>query len=159
VYKELPYKGYGIIFVETEDDITLFHQVIKVVDPFECDYLPDNLLSVWKGKYKGEECYIGKFDLDKTVWDAFEAKGGKGVVLPLGHPYQEASFSVESDFINYLLVDKHNKYTIEQLQQIILEYKNEQVMSKYTSEKECIVARNALESLSKLLPLLLKDGV
>lgn len=51
-YNEFPRKGYGRIFVEKEDDIEKVKDIIKKMDDFEYDYLPEELITVFKPNIK-----------------------------------------------------------------------------------------------------------
>ena len=69
-----PYKGYGRIFVEKEEDIDKIKEIIKEIDDYEYDYMPDDLITVFS-----EENYHSKFvhkfnDMDmgkvlKVAWE------------------------------------------------------------------------------------------
>lgn len=56
----MPRKGYGRIFVEKENNIERVKQIIKEMDEDEYEYLPNNLISVFKGEK--EMVYTYKFD-------------------------------------------------------------------------------------------------
>ena len=45
-YNEFPRKGYGRIFVEKEEDIEKVKDVIRKMDEFEFEYLPNDLIAV-----------------------------------------------------------------------------------------------------------------
>lgn len=47
VYNEFPRKGYGRIFVEKESDIPVVKEIIRKMDEFEYDYLPEKLIAVF----------------------------------------------------------------------------------------------------------------
>jgi len=59
-YTTMPRKGYGKIFVEKIEDIEKVKQIIREIDAFEYDYLPDDLITNFKGEK--EASYTGKFD-------------------------------------------------------------------------------------------------
>ena len=46
-YNEFPRKGYGRIFVEKESDIPVVKEIIRKMDEFEYDYLPEKLIAVF----------------------------------------------------------------------------------------------------------------
>ena len=46
-YNEFPRKGYGRIFVEKEEDISAVKEIIRKMDEFEYDYLPEKLIAVF----------------------------------------------------------------------------------------------------------------
>jgi hypothetical protein len=56
----MPHKSYGRIFVEKKEDVEKVKQVIKEMDTFEFDYLPDDLITVFNGKK--DVVYTHKFD-------------------------------------------------------------------------------------------------
>ena len=59
---KFPHKKYGRIYVEKEADVLVLKGIIIGIDSFEFDYLPDDLIDVFK---KGSLCfnkYVGKFD-------------------------------------------------------------------------------------------------
>lgn len=57
-------KGYGRIFVEKEYDIQKVKDIIKEMDKYEFDYLPDELITVFSEKNM-KAVYTHKFcDLD-----------------------------------------------------------------------------------------------
>ena len=56
----LTHKGYGRIYVETEDDIQRVRDIVKELDEFEFEYLPDKLIAVFS-EYP-EVVYTHKFD-------------------------------------------------------------------------------------------------
>jgi len=82
----LPYKGAAIIYVASEEYKELFHKVQKELSDFEYDYLPDNLVCVWKGYAR--EAYVGKYVLEQKVWDEFVKQGGVGYIVDLSTDYQ-----------------------------------------------------------------------
>lgn len=45
--RTFPYKGYARIFVEKEEEIQAVRDLIRTIDQFEYDYLPDDLIAVW----------------------------------------------------------------------------------------------------------------
>lgn len=60
------HKGYGRIYVEKQEDIQKVKDIIKEMDSFEYDYLPDDLIAVFTDKVI--TTYTGKFDdLDISV--------------------------------------------------------------------------------------------
>ena len=46
-YNTFPRKGYGVIFVEKEEDIPKVKEIIKKMDEFEYSYLPEKLIQVF----------------------------------------------------------------------------------------------------------------
>lgn len=66
-------KGYGRIFVEKQDDIQKIKDIIKEIDEYEYDYLPDKLISVFSEE-EYRSVYTHKFcDMDmgavlKIAW-------------------------------------------------------------------------------------------
>ena len=46
-YNTFPRKGYGRIFVEKEEDIPLVEEIIRKMDEYEYDYLPEKLITVF----------------------------------------------------------------------------------------------------------------
>ena len=59
-------KGYGRIFVETEEDIQRIKDIIKEIDSYEYSYLPENLITVFNND-NFESVYTHKFsDLNMT---------------------------------------------------------------------------------------------
>ena len=67
-------KDYGRIFVEHEEDIDKVKQIIKELDEYEYNYLPDGLITVFSEKTYGSS-YVHKFsDMDmgqvlKIAWE------------------------------------------------------------------------------------------
>lgn len=60
-------KGYGRIFVEKETDIQKVKDIIKEMDEFEFDYLPDDLITVFS-EDNMKAVYTHKFsDLDTQL--------------------------------------------------------------------------------------------
>ena len=55
-----PRKGYATLYVKKEEDIQKVKDIIKEMDEFEFDYMPDTFIQVWNGEDK--PCYTGKFD-------------------------------------------------------------------------------------------------
>lgn len=51
-YNEFPRKGYGRIFVEKESDIPVVKEIIRKMDEFEYDYLPEGLIAVFNPNIK-----------------------------------------------------------------------------------------------------------
>lgn len=51
-YNTFPRKGYGRIFVEKEEDIPLVEEIIRKMDEYEYDYLPENLITVFDPNIK-----------------------------------------------------------------------------------------------------------
>ena len=51
-YNEFPRKGYGRIFVEKESDILVVKEIIRKMDEFEYDYLPEGLIAVFNPNIK-----------------------------------------------------------------------------------------------------------
>lgn len=61
-------KGYGRIYTDSEENIVKIREMIRTMDEYECDYLPDNLIAVYSGV--NETVYNGKFydfDLDELM--------------------------------------------------------------------------------------------
>jgi hypothetical protein len=55
-------KGYGCIFVFKPEHIDKVRRIIRELDEFEYDYLPDGYIAVWDGEAK--LCYTHKFELN-----------------------------------------------------------------------------------------------
>lgn len=47
-YNTFPRKGYGNIFVEKEEDIPKVKEIIRKMDEYEYDYLPEGLIKVFE---------------------------------------------------------------------------------------------------------------
>lgn len=47
-YHSFPRKEYGCIFVEKEEDIPKVKEIIRRMDEFEYEYLPEKLIKVFK---------------------------------------------------------------------------------------------------------------
>ena len=63
---KFPHKGYGMIFVEKEEDIPKLKKIIKEIDDFEYSYLPEKLITVFSEDNMKAE-YTHKFsDLNMT---------------------------------------------------------------------------------------------
>lgn len=63
---KFPHKGYGRIYVEKEEDIQKVKDIIKEIDEFEYEYIPRDLIAVFKDKIV--TTYTHKFsDLDISV--------------------------------------------------------------------------------------------
>ena len=63
---KFPHKGYGRIYVEKEEDIQKVKDIIKEMDEFEFEYLPKDLITVFKDKIV--TTFTGKFDdLDISI--------------------------------------------------------------------------------------------
>lgn len=60
-YNTLPRKGYGRILVQKEEDIQKVKDIIKEMDDFEYDYLPDDMIAVFKTN-DVKTVYTHKFD-------------------------------------------------------------------------------------------------
>lgn len=58
---KFPRKGYGRLFVEKESDIAALKNLIKEIDEFEYDYLPDDLITVFSEENL-RSVYTHKFD-------------------------------------------------------------------------------------------------
>ena len=59
-------KGYGRIFVETEEDIEKLKEIIKEIDEYEEGYLPEDLITVFSDD-NFEAVYTHKFcDMNMT---------------------------------------------------------------------------------------------
>lgn len=56
-----PRKDYGRILVQKEEDINKVKSIIKEMNEFEYEYLPDNFIGVFK-KDNIETVYTHKFD-------------------------------------------------------------------------------------------------
>jgi hypothetical protein len=69
-----PRKGYGRIFTDEKENISEIKAIIKEMDEFEYDYLPDNFICVFNPA-KIETVYTHKFDsldtneLTKRCWE------------------------------------------------------------------------------------------
>lgn len=67
-------KGYGRIFVQKEEDIQKVKDIIKGMDEFEYEYLPDDLIAVFS-KENMDAVYTHKFDdldtneLTRKCWE------------------------------------------------------------------------------------------
>lgn len=67
-------KGYGRIFVEKEGDIQKVKDVIKEMDEYEFDYLPDDLIAVFseenmKSVYTHKFCDLDIQLLTRVCWE------------------------------------------------------------------------------------------
>ena len=51
-YNKFPRKGYGRIFVEKEEDIEKVKDIIRKMDEFEFEYLPNELIAVFDSNIK-----------------------------------------------------------------------------------------------------------
>lgn len=51
-YNEFPRKGYGRISVEKEEDIEKVKDIIRKMDEFEFEYLPNELIAVFDSNIK-----------------------------------------------------------------------------------------------------------
>ena len=70
---EFARKGYGRIFVEKEEDIDKLKEVIKEIDEYEYDYLPEKLITVFSEE-NYESTYVHKFcdlDMGKVLKEAW----------------------------------------------------------------------------------------
>lgn len=69
-----PYKDYGRIFVEKEEDIDKIKEIIKEIDDYEYTYMPDDLITVFSEENYHSK-YVHKFnDMDmgevlKVAWE------------------------------------------------------------------------------------------
>ncbi len=64
----LSHKGYGRIYVDTQENIEKVKCIIKEMDDYEFEYMPKDLIAVYT-EYP-RTCYIGKFsdlDMDKLT--------------------------------------------------------------------------------------------
>lgn len=67
-------KGYGRIFVQKEEDIQKVKDIIKEMDEFEYEYLPENLIAVFSPENM-DAVYTHKFDdldtneLTRKCWE------------------------------------------------------------------------------------------
>lgn len=52
-------KGFSRIYTDKQENIDKIKEIIRIMDEFEYDYLPDDLISVFDGKI--EYVYNGKF--------------------------------------------------------------------------------------------------
>ena len=83
--RTLTRKGYGRIYVENEGDIPRVREIIKEMDEFEYEYLPDDLIAPF-GEYPNV-AYTHKFDdldvdvLTATCWE----RGIRIWVFDAGH--------------------------------------------------------------------------
>ena len=57
---KFPHKGYGRIYVDKQEDIQSVKDIIKEMDEFEYEYLPDDLIAVFEAKIV--TTYTHKFD-------------------------------------------------------------------------------------------------
>ena len=67
-------KGYGRIFVEHEEDVDKIKEIIKEIDDYEYNYLPDGLITVFSSD-SYESAYVHKFcdmDMGKVLKAAWE---------------------------------------------------------------------------------------
>ena len=67
-------KGYGRIFVEKQEDIQKVKDIIKEMDEFEFDYLPDDLITVFseenmKAVYTHKFCDLDTQLLTRLCWE------------------------------------------------------------------------------------------
>jgi len=62
------YKTYGRIFVTQADHIPLVEAIIKDLDEFEYEYMPDDLITVYKPNPL--MVYLHKFEIDKIALTA-----------------------------------------------------------------------------------------
>jgi hypothetical protein len=78
-------KGYARIYTETPEDVEKVKAIIKEIDEFEYDYLPDGLIAPFS-EYPSL-CYTSKFDgLDMNTLTAVCWKHGiKIFVCDNGH--------------------------------------------------------------------------
>ncbi len=60
-----PRKGYGKIFVEKEEDIKKVEDIIKAMDEYEFDYMPENMISVFSEDAIREYVPTNPSSLDK----------------------------------------------------------------------------------------------
>lgn len=61
-------KQFGRIYTDTTENIKKIKDIIKQMDQFEYEYLPKDLITVYKGYFSCE--YVGKFDdlnLDELI--------------------------------------------------------------------------------------------
>ena len=69
-------KGYGRIFVETEEDVQRLKDIINEIDPYEGNhYLPDDLIAVFSDD-NFESVYTHKFcdmNMTKVLYKAWSA--------------------------------------------------------------------------------------
>ena len=59
------YKGYGRIFVASQEQIENAIQVLVEIDEFESNYLPDSIFST----KERDLIYVGKFNPDMDAWN------------------------------------------------------------------------------------------
>lgn len=66
-------KGYGRIYVNTDEDVQKVKDIIKEMDEYEFEYLPKDLIAVYQGEI--QHVFNGKFDdldlneLTKRCWN------------------------------------------------------------------------------------------
>ena len=66
--QELVNKGLSRCFVFEKEHIGIVNDIIKELDNFEFEYMPDNWVTFWNYDSKNQVCppmvYNGKFDID-----------------------------------------------------------------------------------------------
>lgn len=67
-------KGYGRIFAEKEEDIQKIKDIIKEIDEYEFDYLPNELITVFsednmKAVYTHKFCDLDMQLLTRICWE------------------------------------------------------------------------------------------
>jgi len=63
--QKFTYKTYGRIFVQKEEDIVAVEAIIHELDEFEYEYLPSNLITVYRPN--ASMVYLHKFEIDKIA--------------------------------------------------------------------------------------------
>lgn len=76
-YMKFPHKGYGRLFVESEEDITKVKEIIKKMDDWEYAYLPDDLIAVFSDENM-KSVYTHKFD-DMNMTEVMYRAWSKGI--------------------------------------------------------------------------------
>jgi hypothetical protein len=77
---ELVRKGESRCFVFRETDIVKVYDIIKEIDEFEFDYVPNDWVTVWDNK-KTSMVYNGKFDIDVPKLIDECGKRGIGIIV------------------------------------------------------------------------------
>jgi hypothetical protein len=69
----MPHKGWGRIYVEKKEDVAKVKRIIKSMDEFEYEYLPEDLIAVFEGKL--QVAYTHKFtdiDINKLMFECWK---------------------------------------------------------------------------------------
>ncbi len=67
LHDKFRYKTYGRVFVAEQEHIAVVHEAIKEVDAFEFEYMPEDLVAVYKPGGPNLLVYLHKFEIDKTA--------------------------------------------------------------------------------------------